>query len=98
MPQVWVKQGNLGRQDSCGAAAIPALALGAATNVTVTLDRAMPTANYRCTASISAGASLLGSVQVQGIVSRTATQVVVRVVATAVLTTGASVEVACVAR
>ena len=98
MPQVWVKQGNLGRQDSCGAAAIPALALGAATNVVVTLDRAMPTANYRVATTITGSTVLLGSVQVQGIVARTTATVTVRVVATAVLSTGASVEVVCVSK
>ncbi len=94
MAQTWVKRGNLGAPDAVGSGSVGALALGATADIVCPLNRTMPNANYKATASLAATTlTLLGAVSVQGISAQTTTSVTVRVKATAALATGVTVNV-----
>lgn len=62
-----------------GTAAVPALSLGASAQVTVTLSKDMGTTSFQPLPVLLGSATLLGALQVGGVVSQTATQVVVLV-------------------
>ena len=70
-----------------------ALSLGATKDVVCPLNRTMPSASFKATATLSGTGTLLNSVTLQGVTAQDASSVTVRVKATATLATGVTVNV-----
>ncbi len=90
----WVKVGTLrpvnAAAQASGSAATPLLGLGLSTNVTVTLNRAMPNANYLV--EIFPATNLLGASKLE-VASRSTTAVVVKVTAQGIALAAGSISV-----